>query len=715
MGESWCAARASGRDKVHRPGGRTLGLSRVLVPVALAVAAWSGRDACAQAVVLDGAMHHLGEEGQPEWQEFAADRPEGRVLKLFFPSKASDREATLLIRQRDVKLDREVRLNGRAVGRLVLNEADLVLALAVPPGVLKDGENALEIGPAAGIDDVVVGEFMLNPTPREQALRRSALDVRVTDAGSGRGLPCRVTVVDPRGVLMPLAADPSPRLAVRPGVAYTADGRVRLGLRPGRYTVYVTRGFEYGLASREVTVGEGDERAVALAIGREVPTPGLVACDTHVHTFTHSGHGDATLDERLVTLAGEGVELPVATDHNHFTDYSAPARRLGVASEFTPVVGDEVTTRRGHFNVFPFTPADRVPDARIEYWPDLMREVRKAAGGTRAVVVVLNHPRDQHAGFRPFGPERFNAAVGEDRDGVPWNFDAVELINSGAMQSDPMRVVRDWFALWNHGNEVTAVGASDSHDVSRFIVGQGRTYVACRDDEPGRIDRFEACKSLHHGRVLVSLGLLARIAVDDRFGPGDVATGLGDKFRVAVTVLGPSWVRADRVELYANGVMIRDHRIDASADRVTGPGEKARVEWSIPRPRHDVALVAVASGPGVTAPYWPIPRPYQPTSKVWEPRVLGVTNPVKLDADGNGTWNSPRFYAQFVIELSGTEPRTLIKALEPYDEAVATQAAAFCLPEGQTGLGPEFAKALGSAPEHVWRGFAAFERSLRRP
>src|SRR5262249_28674077 len=153
--------------------------------------------------------------------------------------------------------------------------------------------------------------------------------------------------------------------------------------------------------------------------------------------------------------------------------------------------------------------------ARVEYWPDLMKEVRAGAPGR---VVVLNHPRDVHSGFRPFGPERFNAALGEDRDGAARGFDAVEVINSGALSSDPLRVVRDWFALGNHGQEVTAVGASDSHDVSRFIVGQGRTYVACRDDDPGRIDVAEACRSLREGRALVSLGLLARLTVDGRFG-----------------------------------------------------------------------------------------------------------------------------------------------------------------------------------------------------
>jgi len=79
-------------------------------------------------------------------------------------------------------------------------------------------------------------------------------------------------------------------------------------------------------------------------------------------------------------------------------------------------------------------------------------------------------------------------------------------------------------------------------------------------------------------------------------------------------------------------VKVREQRIDASEGTV----EKARVTWTLPRPSADTALVAIASGPGVTAPYWAIPRPYQPSSKDWEPRVLGATNPVRVDGDGDG-------------------------------------------------------------------------------
>jgi hypothetical protein len=325
------------------------------------------------------------------------------------------------------------------------------------------------------------------------------------------------------------------------------------------------------------------------------------------------------------------------------------------------------------------------------------------AGGR---VVVLNHPRDLHAGFRPFGPEQFNPVSGEHRRG-PLGVDALEVINSGAMQSDPMRPVRDWMALRNRGERLTAVGASDSHDVARFIVGQGRTYIACPDDDPARLDVDAACRALKAGRALVSLGLLVRISVDDRSGVGDLATKLGEQVRVSVDVDGPSWASADRVELFVNGVKAREARIDPS------PGAlKSKVTWTLPRPPHDVSLVAVASGPGVTAPYWAIARPYQPTSRDWTSRSFGITNPIDLDGDGDGAWTSPRAYAEATVARVGLAPRALIPALGAYDEAVASQAAALCRAAGRDVRDEGFARLLAAAPEPVRRGFADFAATL---
>jgi hypothetical protein len=675
----------------------------------------SASDAAEEApvLVLNSNRVHLGEAGLWEWDHFANDTPDARRLDIRFDAVTNRVEATLFIRQDDVKQDWPIELNNRRIGKLFLMEADLVHATALPPGSLRTGENLLSIVSPRERDDILLREIRIVKKPLTEAVHEANLEIRVSDL-NGSDLPCRITIVNQRGTLMPIVAvtnameQASSRfIAVRPGVVYTGDGHARLGLPAGGYTVYASRGFEWSVATQQVQIAKGDPRQIALQLRREVPTPGLISCDTHVHTVTYSGHGDASLEERMLTLAGEGIELPIATDHNIQVNYSEPAQKLGMNRWFTPVAGNEVTTPAGHFNIFPVAPGARVPDFHLTNWPTLMQELR----GTPDVrVVILNHPRNVHNGFQPFAGTNYNHVTGENKKGVEFSFDAVEVLNSSAQQSDYMLVYRDWFALLNYGYRITAVGSSDGHDVSRYIVGQGRTYIACADEDPGRIDVGTACSNLLAGRAYVSMGLLAQILVDGRFVAGDLATGLNKQVRIRVKVSGPSWVRATNVALFANGTKIREATpITMAWNSSNGEGEKAVIEWTIERPPHDVHLIAIATGPPVTAPFWAIPRPYQPTSQHWESRVIGSTNPVWIDGDGDGRFTSPRALARDLVSQFGKRPAELIRALGDFDEAVATQAASFFAAgdsaEGQRAL----ANALAGAMPHVRRGFEAYD------
>ncbi len=677
-----------------------------------------GLEAADQVQVLDhNNRYHLGTAGVPEWDSFEGKTPHGPRLDLRFSAKANDREATIFLFQDDVKLDWRVELNGKRIGSLFLMEAPLVLALPIPAGTLRDGENVLAIVPPKAIDDILVGGMMLDRRPLKEAVAQATLDLLVTDSEFRAPLPCRITITDETGAFSPLVATGDDPLAVRPGVVYTPNGAARIGVPTGRYTIYATRGFEYGLAAETVSIQAGENRRLELHLRREVPTPGLVSCDTHTHTVTHSRHGDATIEERVITLAGEAVELPIATDHEFLADYAPAAQKTGAAKYFTPVIGCETTTAKGHFNSFPIAAGSRVPDLRILDWPLLMQAIRSTPG---VRVVVLNHPRNVHNNFQPFASTNFNAVTGENKRGFEFGFDAIEVANSSALQSDLMLGFHDWFALLNHGYRVTAVGSSDGHDVSRFIVGQGRSYVSCDDRDPSKIDVEAACESFLRGRVLVSLGLLAQMTVDRKFKVGDLATGVGDQIRVEVAVLGPSWVEADLVELFANGVKIREQKIGGRSRPGAKPaqghdGTIANVTWSIPKPGHDVHLVALASGPGVAAPYWAIARPYQPSSRSWKPRVLGATNPIWIDADGDGKFSAARVYAQTLLQTQGTNTAKPLPALRLYDEAVAGQAASLLHRAGVDVRDSRFILQLRKAAPRTQDGFDSYLRSLAQP
>ena len=278
----------------------------------------------------------------------------------------------------------------------------------------------------------------------------------------------------------------------------------------------------------------------------------------------------------------------------------------------------------------------------------------------------------------------------------------MEVVNSGAMRSDWMEPIRSWFALLNRGLRITPIGASDSHDVSRFIVGQGRTYVRAADTQPGRIVVDDAITSIVAGRVVVSLGLFTQVRMGAA-GPGDLVN-VRDAPTIEARVSGPSWIGAERVALFVNG---REEAHAAVAPDAAAKIEKAVVNWPLPRRTHDYFVVVIASGPGVTDASWAIPRPYQPTTPIWQPVVFGLTAPIFVDADGDGVFTSAREYAQRLVDRHAALP-DLLAALAGHDPVVSSHAAEL-LEARSVRLDDDAARAaIANAAPEVRNGIAAY-------
>ncbi|MGH9370562.1 MAG: CehA/McbA family metallohydrolase [Vicinamibacterales bacterium] len=617
-------------------------------------------------VAITGRMHHLRSGTDREWSEFPA-KAEGSVLALTFEATRHDTEHTLRLRHRDLKQPWRVLVNGKEIARLPFDEADMITYWPVPAGTLQDGANALRIECAGkSSDDVAIGELTLIERPRDQVLSEVTVDVSVREAPGGRAIPSRITVVNEQGTLMSLGNASGAQHAVRPGVVYARNGNARLKLPAGAYVIYAGRGFEYSVARVTVDLARGAHASRQLTLTREVDTSGWAAMDTHVHTGTFARHGDADIAERMLTIAGEGIELPVSTEHNTLVDFERHAHRAAVREHFTPVIGSEVTTASiGHFNVFALPRGAQAIDQQAPDWVRLREAFGRAASDP---VIVLNHGRDLHGGFRPLDQTRHIGIAGEDLEGWTLPANAMEVVNSGAVMTDGFALARDWMGLLNRGVILTPVGSSDSHDVSRYIIGQGRTYVRCDDRDPGRIDLAQATERVRRGAVTVSYGLMTEISVGGK-GPGELVEPK-ESLDVRVRVKGPGWTRARRVALYVNGVLAREEEIEDG----TKPNVKWEGTWRLPKPAHDVHLVAIASGPGIESAHWPTAKPYQPTSSEFTPYVLGVSGAVFVDADRSGSFESAFEYAR--REMTAAHgAQQLAGRLAAYDRAVAIEAA----------------------------------------
>jgi hypothetical protein len=650
-----------------------------------------------QVQALDNSVHDLRHGESREWSEFPKEVSNSK-LQIGFSSKVNSSEHTLVLRQYDVKQDWRLLLNDREIGHLVADEKDMRVYFAIPPNTLRAGHNELQINcTSQSNDDIRAGEIFLHERPLKEVLSDAFLELKVVDATTNKSLPARITLVDNKGSLQTVNIQQTPSIAARPGVVYTGDGKASFNIPAGTYKIYAGRGFEYGVDSVEVSAKQGDRIQKTLRIRREVDTDGWFSCDTHIHTVTHSGHGDATKLERAVTIAGEGIELPIMTDHNVYVDITADAKAAGVSDFFTPVTGDEVTTKFGHFNVFKLEVGTPVISHNVRDWNDVRRNINDVSNSK---AIILNHARDIHIGFRPFDPERHLSSAGISKDESSFPANAMELINSGSQQTHIMNLFYDWFGMLNRGFVITPVGSSDSHDVSRYIVGQGRTYIHGDDSDAANINVESAIKNFKEGRVLVSMGLMAKLIVNDKYGPGDIVPA-SRNVNVTVEVWGPAWSKADRVSLYANGVRVQTKKIIDLGK----PGMKSKSTWAIPLPKHDIFLVAIAEGPGDGMPFWSIAKPYQPASPDWTPRVIGSTGAVWIDADKNGRPNAAFDYAAEIIDSAQGDITKMIKLLANYDEAVAIQVAGALWTHQRNLTSSDISMALQGATKATKEGF----------
>jgi hypothetical protein len=670
-------------------------MRRILLLLILATAAH------AQTLTVTKEMRHLRNGDQREWSTFSANADRSATIS-FDVSNPADWK-TVRLRQQDVKQPWDLLINNKKIGSLVADEKDLTIYFPLPSNTLTAGKNNLTISSKSTIsDDVRIGNIVLLAGSADETQSQASVTISVIDRSVSKPVPARVTIFDENKSMHQVAAtNTEGHLAIRPGCVYTSNGNVSLRLVPGRYTIYANRGFEYSVDSTTVDLKKGDT-TITLGLSREVDTKGLIACDTHVHTYSHSGHGDATDQERVITLAGEGVELAVITDHNQHVDLRSAASAAGVDKYFTLITGNEVTTKVGHFNVFPLSASATPVDPQAENWKDLKSKLRPDRS-----VVILNHGNDVHNDFRPLDASRHVAFAGVDLQGWPFPANAMEVVNSGSQQSDAMQLFHQWMGMLNSGNIITPVGSSDSHDVSRYIVGQGRTYIFGKDDDPSHIDVGAAVKAFREGRVLVSSGLLTRVSVEGRYGPGDLAE-VRKSAQVQISVQAPSWVRAEHVTLFVNGVKV--HEEDILAETLN---TKWSSSWKIDNPGHDVFVTAVATGRGDHIPFWPIEKPYQATGPEWTPAVVGFSGAVWIDGDGDGARSTARDYAQLVIDES-KKLNLIISELEGYDKAVAVQTAVLLSENGVDLSGDEVKGVLPNAAPHVRQAFDEVRVALKK-
>ena len=508
----------------------------------------------------------------------------------------------------------------------------------------------------------------------------SVLEYTVTDE-SGLPLPIRLTLIngdgtDPGDVFSNPDAAPT-QLAVRRNVVYDIDGTGAITIPPGEWLVLASRGMEYDIAAVHIGPSDGSHLKWNTTLKKAIDTTGWAGGDFHLHTLTHSGHGDSNMPERMISIAGEGVEFAVATDHNINTDYLPTMKEVGADAHFTAVTGNEISSSHGHYNAYPLDPNEDVIDWTAE--PGAVFAEAHAntnAFGTPPVVQV-NHPRWGNIDY--FGSRSLDPWTGESaHPHWSWDFDAVEVMNENAgwgwydaeiddYAVDTCRhsVMRDWINMINAGRAIAPMGNSDSHTVEAQFAGIPRTYVRVNDSSPEKIDPAEVTAAVRRGAVIATTGPFITLHANGG-GPGDLIAAPSGNVDLTIGVQAAPWIPVDRIRVLADGDEIL--MFDLAEDGYTPP----LAIGPLPLTVHDDAWITViAESERSMAPVIrDRRRPIRP---------LAVTGPIRIDADGDGAWTPP--LARAAIATAGAEGdwSTLAPRWEsrgPHGRAMLVRAAA---------------------------------------
>jgi hypothetical protein len=246
-------------------------------------------------------------------------------------------------------------------------------------------------------------------------------------------------------------------------IDYSTTGTGTVLLEPGSYLFRASRGPEYGVYEQTFSVASGQVARIAGAVDHEVDTSGWMSADMHLHA-TLSFDSGMPLPQRLTTIADEGVELAVSTDHDFITDYGPTVTSLLFQPFVATTTGvEETTIEAGHFTGFPLTYDNTIVPTHGSHDPTcrtggeiLAGLTERSADPSYKAFTILNHPRDGFFGYMyqlgvdPYTMQRTLGTLEADNpvfETATCSFDGMEVINGkrfDLVRTPTISEVVDW-------------------------------------------------------------------------------------------------------------------------------------------------------------------------------------------------------------------------------------------------------------------------------
>lgn len=509
-------------------------------------------------------------------------------------------------------------------------DADGTFSLTAPPGDYAVGAWSRDHAPAPRVDVTLTASPAAEVALAIPAAAR--VDVALHDQDD-RPLAGRVTFLRRGDTPEPFPPEAMNLLPVwRDGasaVAFAPGGVGSVTLPAGAYRAVASAGFSYELAEEDLDVDPGGEASIELRLERAVDTTGWVSADFHVHAV---GSLDSFVPYRVRALQAvvDHLDIPIITEHGHVSSLEAALEDDPLRDELVHIVGQEVTTLAyGHFGVFPILwdptrfnlgaiyPHDKDPIALFE-------AMRAQNDGDE--IIQINHPRVFSAGGY-FNHVDLDADLDVVRKPEEWSldWDTVEVFNGscGTERNDNGRALQDWIGLTNHGHAKVLASGSDTHEQWR-APGTPRNWIEV-EAQALRADPQNLVPVVRGRRLFVSCGPFVRFRAEDGTGLGGrTGTDADGSVTFFITVEAPSWMGVDEIRLWQNGEALQTWLPEAGATPAV------RLDTSVTvTPAADAWYAVEVIGSGSL----------QPVSRTGPPYAL--TNPIEIDADGDGAWTPP--------------------------------------------------------------------------
>ncbi len=408
------------------------------------------------------------------------------------------------------------------------------------------------------------------------------------------------------------------------------DGDRTFPVLPGDYTVTVSHGLAYEIGRMNVTVTAGETTEITANLSEAYDTTGYIMMNSHEHC-ERSVDSAVFPDDRIYNALANGIEMMNPTDHDFLGTHQPMIHDLGLQDKIASARSLEVSPVWGHttagdcavisdyatyflvnYTVYDEMGAAQRPMTATEIYNQVRNDLQCS-------FLAINHPYRGGPTFETYGIWQTTDPKIALPDLDITLVDALEVINKDDSLTNILTEnIPSWFNLLNRGYHIAGIGGADEHNY-RGNYGSPRNMVASATDNPGELDPTTVFESVKNFRSLIMGGPNIRLTVDG-LGMGDVVLA-GETVQVHIVVEAPAWMGLNFCKVFANGEVIGEFVPGSQENNVR---VDQTFDWT---PTSDAWIAAYAGSDLPEHELTPVGGDKQPMS---------ITNPIFIDADGNG-------------------------------------------------------------------------------